>query len=98
MSGKFRKDGRFDDIGGKDRVLEGEGLLENVEKVEKVKGIGECKKGETGHVGVGWVLGEEGMDGIIGGGKGGEQVEEKVKRKDVELRKEEINEIEEILC
>ncbi len=41
LRGKFRKDGRFDDIGGKEGVLEGDGFVEKVEKVEKVKGIGE---------------------------------------------------------
>lgn len=96
LTGKFTKDATFDDIRAKDPLFQGDAFLQNLEKVDKLKAIAQSKHAETAHVALAWLLEQEGIDAIIPGAKRAEQVLQNLKTNDVQLTKEEINEIDQI--
>ncbi|QNP16725.1 aldo/keto reductase [Bacillus pumilus] len=96
LTGKFTKDATFDDIRAKDPLFQGEAFLQNLEKVDKLKAIAQSKNAETAHVALAWLLAQEGIDAIIPGAKRAEQVLQNLKTNDVQLTKEEINQIDHI--
>ncbi|MCM3035843.1 aldo/keto reductase [Bacillus pumilus] len=96
LTGKFTKDATFDDIRAKDPLFQGEAFLQNLEKVDKLKAIAQSKNAETAHVALAWLLAQDGIDAIIPGAKRAEQVQQNLKTNDVQLRKEEINQIDQI--
>ncbi|MGI1834385.1 MULTISPECIES: aldo/keto reductase [Bacillus] len=96
LTGKFTKDATFDDIRAKDPLFQGDAFLQNLEKVDKLKAIAQSKHAETAHVALAWLLAQDGIDAIIPGAKRAEQVLQNLKTNDVQLTKEEINEIDQI--
>ncbi|BDC53611.1 aldo/keto reductase [Bacillus altitudinis] len=96
LTGKFTKDATFDDIRAKDPLFQGDAFLQNLEKVDKLKAIAQSKYAETAHVALAWLLAQDGIDAIIPGAKRAEQVLQNLKTNDVQLTKEEINEIDQI--
>ncbi|AVI39780.1 MULTISPECIES: aldo/keto reductase [Bacillus] len=96
LTGKFTKDATFDDIRAKDPLFQGEAFLQNLEKVDKLKAIAQSKNAETAHVALAWLLAQDGIDAIIPGAKRAEQVQQNLKTNDVQLTKEEINQIDQI--
>ncbi|MBU8657356.1 aldo/keto reductase [Bacillus pumilus] len=96
LTGKFTKDATFDDIRAKDPLFQGEAFLQNLEKVDKLKAIAQSKNAETAHVALAWLLAQDGIDAIIPGAKRAEQVQQNLKTNDVQLTKEEINQIDHI--
>lgn len=96
LTGKFTKDATFDDIRAKDPLFQGDAFLQNLEKVDKLKAIAQSKHAETAHVALAWLLAQAGIDAIIPGAKRAEQVLQNLKTNDVQLTKEEINEIDQI--
>ncbi|MBU5258194.1 aldo/keto reductase [Bacillus pumilus] len=96
LTGKFTKDATFDDIRAKDPLFQGEAFLQNLEKVDKLKEIAQSKNAETAHVALAWLLAQDGIDAIIPGAKRAEQVLQNLKTNDVQLTKEEINQIDHI--
>ncbi|AMM87735.1 oxidoreductase [Bacillus pumilus] len=96
LTGKFTKDATFDDIRAKDPLFQGDAFLQNLEKVDKLKTIAQSKHAETAHVALAWLLAQDGIDAIIPGAKRAEQVLQNLKTNDVQLTKEEINEIDQI--
>ncbi|PAC81072.1 oxidoreductase [Bacillus sp. 7788] len=96
LTGKFTKDATFDDIRAKDPLFQGEAFLQNLEKVDKLKAIAQSKNAETAHVALAWLLAQEGIDAIIPGAKRAEQVLQNLKTNDIQLTKEEINQIDHI--
>lgn len=96
LTGKFTKDATFDDIRAKDPLFQGDAFLQNLEKVDKLKAIAQSKHAETAHVALAWLLEQDGIDAIIPGAKRAEQVLQNLKTNDVQLTKEEINEIDQI--
>ncbi|WP_224925927.1 aldo/keto reductase [Bacillus pumilus] len=96
LTGKFTKDATFDDIRAKDPLFQGEAFLQNLEKVDKLKVIAQSKNAETAHVALAWLLAQDGIDAIIPGAKRAEQVQQNLKTNDVQLTKEEINQIDHI--
>lgn len=96
LTGKFTKDATFDDIRAKDPLFQGEAFLQNLEKVDKLKAIAQSKSAETAHVALAWLLVQDGIDAIIPGAKRAEQVLQNLKTNDVQLTKEEINQIDHI--
>ncbi|WP_338712276.1 aldo/keto reductase [Bacillus pumilus] len=96
LTGKFTKDATFDDIRAKDPLFQGEAFLQNLEKVDKLKAIAQSKNAETAHVALAWLLAQDGIDAIIPGAKRAEQVLQNLKTNDVQLTKEEINQIDHI--
>ncbi|XYU17601.1 aldo/keto reductase [Bacillus pumilus] len=96
LTGKFTKDATFDDIRAKDPLFQSEAFLQNLEKVDKLKAIAQSKNAETAHVALAWLLAQDGIDAIIPGAKRAEQVLQNLKTNDVQLTKEEINQIDHI--
>lgn len=96
LTGKFTKDATFDDIRAKDPLFQGEAFLQNLEKVDKLKAIAQSKNAETAHVALAWLLAQDGIDAIIPGAKRAEQVQQNLKTNEVQLTKEEINQIDHI--
>lgn len=96
LTGKFTKDATFDDIRAKDPLFQGEAFLQNLEKVDKLKAIAQSKNAETAHVALAWLLAQDGIDAIIPGAKRAEQVQQNLKTNDVQLTKEEFNQIDQI--
>ncbi|MBU8698512.1 aldo/keto reductase [Bacillus pumilus] len=96
LTGKFTKDATFDDIRAKDPLFQGEAFLQNLEKVDKLKAIAQSKNAETAHVALAWLLAQDGIDAIIPGAKRAYQVQQNLKTNDVQLTKEEINQIDQI--
>lgn len=96
LTGKFTKDATFDDIRAKDPLFQGEAFLQNLEKVDKLKAIAQSKNAETAHVALAWLLAQDVIDAIIPGAKRAEQVQQNLKTNDVQLTKEEINQIDQI--
>ncbi|WP_342689423.1 oxidoreductase [Bacillus pumilus] len=96
LTGKFTKDATFDDIRAKDPLFQGEAFLQNLEKVDKLKAIAQSKNAETAHVALAWLLAQDGIDAIIPGAKRAEQVLQNLKTNDIQLTKEEINQIDHI--
>ncbi|MGE1144567.1 aldo/keto reductase [Bacillus pumilus] len=96
LTGKFTKDATFDDIRAKDPLFQGEEFLQNLEKVDKLKAIAQSKNAETAHVALAWLLAQDGIDAIIPGAKRAEQVQQNLKTNEVQLTKEEINQIDHI--
>ncbi|KMY22394.1 aldo/keto reductase [Bacillus pumilus] len=96
LTGKFTKDATFDDIRAKDPLFQGEAFLQNLEKVDKLKAIAQSKNDETAHVALAWLLAQDGIDAIIPGAKRAEQVQQNLKTNEVQLTKEEINQIDHI--
>ncbi|MBQ4816250.1 aldo/keto reductase [Bacillus pumilus] len=96
LTGKFTKDATFDDIRAKDPLFQGEAFLQNLEKVDKLKAIAQSKNAETAHVALAWLLAQDGIDAIIPGAKRADQVQQNLKTNDVQLTKEEINQIDQI--
>ncbi|MBG9910023.1 oxidoreductase [Bacillus xiamenensis] len=96
LTGKFTKDATFDDIRAKNPLFQGDAFLQNLEKVDKLKAIAQAKHAETAHVALAWLLAQDGIDAIIPGAKRAEQVLQNLKTNDVQLTKEEINEINQI--
>ncbi|WP_431793305.1 aldo/keto reductase [Bacillus altitudinis] len=96
LTGKFTQDATFDDIRAKDPLFQGDAFLQNLEKVDKLKAIAQSKHAETAHVALAWLLAQDGIDAIIPGAKRAEQVLQNLKTNDVQLTKEEINEIDQI--
>ncbi|MEH7635647.1 aldo/keto reductase [Bacillus pumilus] len=96
LTGKFTKDATFDDIRAKDPLFQGEAFLQNLEKVDKLKAIAQSKNAETAHVALAWLLAQDGIDAIIPGAKRADQVQQNLKTNDVQLTKEEINQIDQV--
>ncbi|WP_144495084.1 aldo/keto reductase [Bacillus pumilus] len=96
LTGKFTKDATFDDIRAQDPLFQGEAFLQNLEKVDKLKAIAQSKNAETAHVALAWLLAQDGIDAIIPGAKRAEQVQQNLKTNEVQLTKEEINQIDHI--
>ncbi|MEM5029594.1 aldo/keto reductase [Priestia sp. WB3] len=96
LTGKFTKDATFDDIRAKDPLFQGEAFLQNLEKVDKLKAIAQSKNAETAHVALAWLIAQDGIDAIIPGAKRAEQVQQNLKTNDVQLTKEEFNQIDQI--
>lgn len=95
LAGKYDKDTTFpeDDIRSTQPHFQGETFLQNLEKVEKIREIAQEHNAEVVHIVLAWYLTQDAIDAIIPGAKEPEQIVSNLKTLEIQLSKEEIEEI-----
>ncbi|QGQ46169.1 aldo/keto reductase [Metabacillus sediminilitoris] len=96
LAGKYNKDMVFNDLRSKMPHLQGEEFAQNLENVEKLRGIAQSKQADVAHVVLAWYLTRDSIDVVIPGAKRADQVLDNLKTLDVQLTNEEIQKIDSI--
>ena len=94
LAGKYSKDDTFDDLRADNPEFQGNKFKENLDKVKKLQPIADKYNVEIANVVLAYYLTKPSLDVIIPGAKKSQQVLDNLKTKEVELKKEEIEEIE----
>lgn len=93
LAGKYDENTTFNDIRAQKPNFQGETFKENLRKVNEVKKIADRKGEETAHVVLAWYLHQPSVDVLIPGAKSSDQVVNNLKTSEVELTKEEVDQI-----
>ncbi|WP_047980461.1 aldo/keto reductase [Ornithinibacillus contaminans] len=96
LAGKYTKDTRFNDFRSNMPHLQGEQFEQNLSKVAKLREIASAKHADVSHVVLAWYLAQRPIDVVIPGAKKSEQVLDNLKTLEVQLSKEDIEEISQI--
>lgn len=90
LTGKYTTASTFNDLRNRLPYFQEEVFAQNLEKVEKVKGIANQKGVDVAHVVLAWYLKQEAITAVIPGAKNPEQVLNNLKTLDVQLTNDEI--------
>ena len=93
LAGKYTIDTQFNDFRSKMPHLQGEAFEQNLAKVEKLRQIANAKQTEVSNIVLAWYLAQDAIDTVIPGAKKPEQVIRNLATLEVQLSKEEIEEI-----
>lgn len=99
LGGTFRKDFKLDPQDWRQSIplFQGEQFNKTLETVEKLKEFATQKETTLPNLALAWLLAQEGVDAVIPGGKRKERIRENVQASEINLSKEELNIINEIL-
>lgn len=96
LGGKYTRDTTFDDGRAKNPMFQGDQFLQNLEKVDKLRGIAQSKNVEVAHLVLAWYLKQSAIDVLIPGAKKPEQVISNLKTLEVKLSETDVNAISQI--
>ena len=99
LGGAFTKDSKLDPQDWRQSIplFQGEQFNKTLETVEKLKEFATQKETTLPNLALAWLLAQEGVDAVIPGGKRKERIRENVQASEINLSKEELNIINEIL-
>ena len=93
LAGKYTKETQFNDFRSNMPHLQGEEFTQNLAKVEKLRDIANAKQTEVSNLVLAWYLAQDAIDTVIPGAKKPEQVIRNLASLEVQLSREEIDEI-----
>ena len=99
LGGAFTKDSKLDPQDWRQSIplFQGEQFNKTLETVGKLKEFATQKETTLPNLALAWLLAQEGVDAVIPGGKRKERIRENVQASEINLSKEELNIINEIL-
>ncbi|MGJ9385460.1 aldo/keto reductase [Salipaludibacillus sp. CF4.18] len=99
LGGTFTKDSKLDPQDWRQSVplFQGEQFIQTLKTVGKLKELATQKETTLPNLALAWLLAQEGVDVVIPGGKRKERIRENVQASEVNLSKEELNIVNEIL-
>lgn len=99
LGGGMTKDFKLDERDWRNSVhlFQGEKFSQTLVRVDKLKGIASQKETSLANLALAWLLGQEGVDAVIPGGKRKERILENIHASDIILSIEELNIINGIL-
>lgn len=99
LGGGYDKDFKLDENDWRHSVplFEVGNFEKNIEKVEKLKSLATEKNTNLPHLALAWLLTQNGVDAVIPGGRSKKRVIENIQASDIELSKQDLFDIEEIL-
>ncbi|MFC4410326.1 aldo/keto reductase [Chungangia koreensis] len=96
LTGKYQTESDLGPRLTKRPQFQGEALSKNFEKLDVLRRIADARNVEVGHVVLSWYLAQQAIDVVIPGAKNGVQVLNNLKTVDVQLTKQEVEEIDEV--
>lgn len=96
LTGKYKKESDLGPRLTKRPQFQGEALTRNFERLDVLRRIADVRNVEVGHVVLAWYLTQQAIDVVIPGAKNGVQVLNNLKTVDVQLTKQEIEDIAEV--
>ncbi|HWK21871.1 MAG TPA: aldo/keto reductase [Ureibacillus sp.] len=90
LTGKYTKDATFNDLRNRLPYFQEEVFIQNLEKVEQLRGIANQKGVDVAHMVLAWYLTQEAVTAVIPGAKNSSQVLNNLKTLDVQLTNDEI--------
>ncbi len=99
LGGGFTKDFKLDAQDWRNSIplFKDEQFQQTMDKVDKLKEVATQKETSLPNLALAWLLSQEGVDAVIPGGKRKERIRENVLAADIQLSKEELNAINDIL-
>ncbi|RDW19813.1 aldo/keto reductase [Oceanobacillus chungangensis] len=99
LSGTFTKESTLDSLDWRQSLplFQGEQFQQAIKTVDKLKEFANQKETSLPNLALAWLLAQDGVDAVIPGGKRKERIRENVQASDINLSKDELNIIEDIL-